>query len=471
MKMGAPSKRARRTSVASEFDPARLAVALRQPRDGRGTINAWSLAQIFAAREAQMRGEFFLAARMAEQMRTDDALAVAYENRLAPQRCIETEIVPSGGARGAGVAKEADALFGPEGVGLHPDTRADIHGCLVNHGVAFATITALPRDDGSRVDFEINYWPIEYVRWDTFYRCFFARVDLTEIQTGELAAGQGYGEVPIVHGDGRWIVFGKHEVDPFKQEAALLPAALVWARHAFAIRDWAKASVAHGSAKIVGELPEGVPLQDAGGLTSEAGAFLELLKAIGSSDSPVGIRPAGSKTEFVTNTSTAWQVWTQLVDNAEKAAARIYLGTDGVLGANGGAPGVDITALFGVASTKVRGDLAAIERGINTGAIEPWCAMNFGDSTLAPKMRYRAPDEEEAARGIEMQARRQAFFADIASARENGFDITQEYANQVAKAFGVDAPVLKTAPAVAPTGAAPAPAPPEGDTGAVPPLP
>jgi hypothetical protein len=471
--MGAPSKRAKRVRVSSEFDTSRLAAALKQPRDGRGTIDAWSLAQIFAAREAQMRGSFFLAARMAEQMRTDDALAVAYENRLAPQRCIGTEIVASGGARGAPIAAEAAALFGDDGVGLHPDTRADIHGCLVNHGVAFATIAALPREDGSRVDFEIHYWPIEYVRWDPTYRMFFARVDLFDINPGDFAAPQaGFmpgavgSEVPIVHGDGRWIVFSKHEVDPFRQEAALLPAAIVWARHAYAARDWAKGSVAHGSAKIVGELPEGVPLQESdGSLTGEAVAFMQLLRAIASDDAPAGIRPSGSKVDFMTNNSTAWQVWTQLVDNAEKAAARIYLGTDGTLGANGGAPGVDITALFGVATTKVQGDLAAISRGINTGAIEPWCAINFGDSTLAPKHRYKVPNEDEDAVADSYAKRQAAFFADIKAARENGFDVTQDYVNGLAAKYRVASLMLKVAPVTpAPVAATPpgAPATPTG---------
>lgn len=451
--MGALSKRARRVRERAEFDITRLAAALNQPRDGRGTVNAWSLAQIFAAREAQMAGQFSLPARMAEQMRTDDALAVAYKNRLAPQRCIETEIVPSS-ARGVKQALEANALFGPDGIALHPDTLADIHGCLVNHGVAFASMSAVVRDDGSRTDVEIKYWPIEYVRWDVLNRCYFTRVDLMTATPSELATAQDgftYGavgsEVAITHGDGRWIVFKKHEVDAHRQDAALLPSALVWARHAYAARDWAKGSTSHGSAKVVGELPPGVPLQDENGaLSGEAAAFLQLLQSIASSDTPAGIRPAGSKVDFLTNSSTAWQVWKELVDNAEKAAARIYLGTDGTLGSNGGAPGVDISQLFGVASTIVRGDLEAISRGINTGIIEPWCAMNWGDSTLSPRHRYRVPDEDRDAFDAAVQARRQAFFEDISSSRANGFNIDQSYVNEVAKTYDIKAPLLKIEP-------------------------
>src|SRR5262249_10848254 len=147
-------------------------------------------------------------------------------------------------------------------------------------------------------------------------------------------------------------------------------------------------------AKVIGEMPEGVPLQKDGALSDEAAAMVELLRAIASGDSPIGIRPAGSKTDFLVNTSTAWQIFENLSTNAEKAAARIYLGTDGTLGAQGGAPGVDIKALFGVASTIVEGDLECLERGFKTGTIEPWTALNFGDSSLAPTRKYLLPDPD-----------------------------------------------------------------------------
>lgn len=452
--MGAPSKRARKVRNAAEFDVARLTRALTPPRTS-ASVYAWTLAEIFSARDAQMRGQFAIAARLAESLRTDDALFVAYENRLAPQRCIKVELCAAPGARGAPIAAEAEALFGQAGVGIHPDTISDIHGCLVNHGVAFAVNVATPREDGSRVDFELRAWPIEFVRWDAYQRCFMARVEPTDLVPGETTYA---GEVPIVHGDGRWVVFRKNEIEPFKS-GALVAAALVWARHAYAIRDWAKSSIAHGSAKVVGELPTGVALQSADGtLTPEALAFADLLSGFANSDSFAGIRPAGSKSEFVTNTSTAWQVFAELVRNGEQAAARVYLGTDGALGSVGGAPGVDIQTLMGVAATLVEGDLRCIERGLLTGTIEPWCAVNHGDSSLAPKRRYLLADADADAARAAMSARRAAFFADIAAARENRFDITQSYVDEVAKMHGVDAPSLppQSAPVAAPVAAPPA---------------
>lgn len=444
--MGAKSKRVRTIRTASEFSAAQLSRALRPP-EPRGSVYAWSLAEIMSARDAQIRGQFALPAKAAVSIRTDDALAVARENRLAPQRCIKVEIV-SAGSRGKLQADEGTALFGDEGVAISPGTRADINGCLVDHGVAFAHNTWKVRDDGNRTDVRTDYWPIEHVRWDVTKGCYVTR------NNGDLT------DIDIRHGDGRWIVFASHDHEPHKQSAALLAALIVWARHAYAIRDWSKASVAHGSAKVIGKMAEGVALQDANGITPEASAFAELLRAIATSDSAVGIAPAGSSVEFLTNPSSAWQVWTELVGNAEKAAARIYLGTDGVLGAQGGAPGVDISALFGVALTKVQGDLAAMTRGFQTGLIEPWTAMNWGTSELAPTRRYMIPDADADADRASLQTRRTAFFADIKAARENGFDITQDYVDEVAEQYDIEAPSLPVVAApAAPPVAAPAPPP------------
>ncbi len=434
--MGAPSKRAKRIRTGAEFDTGRLARALKPPKTGP-SVYAWTLEDIKAARDEQMRGRFIRAAGLAESMRTDDALYVARSNRLAPQRSIEVEMAPGKGARAESVAGEADALFGAEGVGLLPETIADIHGCLVDHGIAFALNVATPREDGSRVDIHVRAWPISFVRWDP-HECVFK----TQVDEGA--------EEPIVHGDGRWTIFCKHEIEPFKH-GALLPASLVWARHAFAIRDWAKGSVAHGNAKVMAELPAGVPLQkseaDGGGTSDEAAAFIETLQAVFSADGAVGIRPSGSKTDYLVNSSTAWQVFSELVTNAEKAAARIYLGTDGMLGSQGGAPGVDIQALFGVAATIVEGDLECLERGFKSGILDPWTAINFGDSTLAPTRKYLLPDPDEHSRRLETAERTEKYFAAVKAAKDAGFAPTQEYLNELAKEYGVKAPTAATAPA------------------------
>lgn len=466
--MGAQSKRARRVSTAADFDVARLAHRLMLPRDGQTTIDAWSKDLIQIARAEQMRGEFVLASRMVEQFRTDDALAVAYQNRLAPQRCIPVRMRPAAGARGVKICDEAEGSFGANGVSITPDTIADIHGTLVNHGVAFGAIAASVRDDGSRVDMELHHWPIEYVRWDPVFRVFKARADPNTVQIGDLHNdddgdrntfsqwGNKYGFtggfwIPVVHGDGRWVIFKKHDQLPFRQEAAILSASLVWMRHAFGMGDWSRASKSHGTAKAIGELPQGVPLQGPdGALSSEAQAFISLMQAFVSDESPAGIRPSGSKTEYVVNTSTAWQVFDTLTTKAEKAAARIYLGTDGTLGTQGGAPGIDIEQLFGVSTTIVRGDLECLSRGIDTGLIQPWTAINFGDSRLAPSREYLIPNTDEESETEAYSKRNEAYTSALESFARAGLTLTPEFISRLAEDYRVRVPGLAVAPAPKP---------------------
>jgi hypothetical protein len=444
--VGAASKKAKRIRAAAEFDVAAMRRQLATPSGTGVPLTSWTLESIFGARDDQLRGSFQRPVRLAESMRTDEALATALENRLAPQRSIGVEMIPARrNARAESIAAEANALFGAEGVAISSDTLGSIHSDLVNHDIAIGYNVATPREDGSRIDFQLQAWPLECVRWDTYRRQLLTRIDTI----GAEEAGAVGGEIPIVHGDGRWVVFQRYELEPWKH-GAILAAALVWARHAYALRDWAKGSVAHGSAKIVGEMPAGVALQNTEGLTPDAAAFLEVLRGLVSDDSPIAIRPAGAKTEFVTNNSPAWQIFKELVDNAETAAARIYLGTDATLGAKGGAPGVDVQALFGVAFSRIEGDLKCIEKSLRTGLIEPWCALNFGDSTLAPTRRYKLPDEDADAARASEATRTTAFYDEIDRARTSGFAITPEFVAFVAKKHGVEPPAL------APTPAAPA---------------
>lgn len=461
--LAARSKKANTTRAEADFDVDRLLHRLRMPRDGRNTIDSWSLPEIWQARQDQMRGYFVQASRMAEQMRTDDALFTAYSNRLAPRRLIPVEMKSAGGVRGDNIAAEAEALYGANGIAITEGTLADIHSDLVNHGVAFGVCDATVREDGSRVDLHMRYWPIEYIRWDPVFRLFKARCDPNTVQPEDIpreseAAKEEFGVyneygfvggywIPVIHGDGRWVIFTKHDLEPFRKDAALLPAALVWASHAFSQRDWAKASLAHGTAKMIGELPAGVPLQNGGQLTPEAAAMVALLQAVVAGDTPVGIRPAGSKTDFVVNTSTAWQVFSSLAENREKAANHIYLGTDGISGPSGEAPGIDISQLFGVAKKIVRADMQCLQRGIDTGVIQPWCAMNFGDSKLAPSRAYLLPDDDEDELRKSTATRNAAFYEALKTARDAGLTLTPEYIFALAADYGVRCPGLVAPPA------------------------
>lgn len=427
-----------RNRKADEFKPA-LASGVKAPRRDVGTYS-WSLEQIRGAMNAQAIGSFRIPVAMAKRMRTDDALFVARRNRIAPQSSIAATLTGDGSARSKPVLRKAQASCF-----VARSTLAGIQGTLADHGIAIGFIEHEPSDDGTRVDFRLTEWPLEHVTWN-------ASREVLETATKDGTRAD------IVHGDGKWVVFRKFLIDPWAQEACILPGALVWAAHANGIRDWALASTSHGQAKIMGELPAGIALRGSDGvaLSSEAEAFLEMLQGIVSGEMGAGVRPAGSKTEFLANGSTAWQVFSELIVNREKAAARIYLGTDAILGSMGGAPGVDISALFGVATTIIQGDLGCIEQALRTGFYEPWTAVNFGDSTYAPSLVYALPDPDEAQKSQQHADKLSRLTEIVAALRSQKFEITQDVVNTHAAALGIKHPpalavVVTPPPAPTPT--------------------
>jgi hypothetical protein len=447
----AASKRAKVVRERGDFDVRDLQSIVKAPFIPPATYS-WSIENIVLARDQQMAGRFRLPARLSESFGTDDAIFTARGVRLAPVQSLGVVLSAGGGGKGDKIADEATALFGEKGIAISSATITSIRKDIADHGVGFGAVGWTARADGSRIDPIVTPWPIEFVWWDPVRNCYMTQVRRLECDsepTGSgiympaSAIGVGSPFEAIVHGNGRWVVFSKSELLPHRLDAAVLPASLVWARHAFANRDWTKGSASHGNPKVIGELPADTALTAPDkSLTAEATAFLALLSAVASQDAPVGIRPAGSKIDYLTNQSRAWEVWKELVANAEKAAARIYLGTDGILGSVGGAPGVDISALFGVATSKIQSDLTCIEAAIQSGVIAPWTALNFGDDKSAPTRKYVFPDPDEAQVREGFAKRNAAFNADVKSYRDNGFVVDQALIGKIAAAHGVPAPLL-----------------------------
>lgn len=451
--MPAKSKRASKVRQSTEFSLSRMTARLQPPKTANGGYD-WTLQRIREARAAQLRGDFRLAVELATAMRTDAALFTAQLNRLAPSRGLPVQLrAASDSARAERVRDEAEGLFGPRGIGITPDTVTSIHSALADHGLAVGRNTATPREDGTRVDLMHAFWPTEHVRWDAHKRTLVTRVERGD-------------EVPITHGDGEWVVYRNHEHEPWKH-GAVVPGALTWGARAFGVHDLAKGSRSHAGAKTIGTLPQGLALQNADGtLTQEATEFLDLMQAIANEETPFGIAPFGSAIQYLVNTSQAWQVYSEVIKLGDRDAAKIYLGQDGTTSDTGGNY-VKSRFLFGVRNDIVEADLkGAIERAILTGIIEPWCALNFGDSTLAPVREYLMPDSDEDARRESENTRRESggkrldsFFSTLERAKALGV-LTQEYADQAANELGVPSVVLPPPAAtpsipIAPAGAAP----------------
>jgi len=468
----------------SEFSAAKLRTVPVPPAVPSAAFG-WPLQDIRDARADQIDGRFRRPVQLAVAMRTHGDLFTAYRVRTSPLASLGVEIVPAEKQRGAAVAREAEVLFGEpgpsKGVGLSRETVKTIIGNLANHGVAIGYNAWADRADGSRHDVVHRAWPLEFVEYDSLDDQLYTSLDpamtaeerkaLESESTSPRArlrpsvAYSSYYKIPIVHGDGRWTVYRLSELHPWRTDAALLAAALVWASAAFADRDWNRGSTSHGNPKLWGQLKEGVPLQrpvlDSEGdptgeveLSEEAQGLLDLLEDLQGLEQPYGVTEAATKITLLANSSDMWQVWKELALRAQQLAALVYTGTTAYLGSQGNAPGVDIAQLMNVSTTVVQADKAAFEQGFHEGVMVPWAARNFGDSSLAPQRLYLLPDVDAQQNRVNDATNEAAFTAAIKARREAGLMVTQEWVNQLAARLGVETLELAASQA---TGFQPAP--------------
>lgn len=317
--------------------------------------------------------------------------------------------------------------------------RQSILGTAANHGMAVGYVLQFPAADGSSVRFELSEWPLEHVYYDA--------------TDGTMKTRQLNGPpLTITHGDGRWIIFRKYGVAAFTQDAAVLPCALIWAAHAFGIQEWSSAATSHGRPKLIGNLPEGVRLGDGTTATKDAAAFLETLRGLMAGDIDAGLVPFGAKADILINNDQSWQVFERLVLNRERAGSRVYLGTDAILGATGGAPGVDITTLFQVASTRIQGDLEMLERGMREGMIIPWCAVHGEDPALLC-LEYEVPDADADRKSEQEATAVERLGAALKTLRDSQIIVTQTTVDALRCVLGVTVPCQlvaadETAPAI-----------------------
>lgn len=415
-----------RTRLSAPAVPPRTTV--KPPTSLQRVGLSWSLESIRYARDAQLRGDFCQPVRLAEAFRTNDALFTAYCTRVSTQSAIELRWRPVDSDAGRTAAVRAEAA-----IDLPVNVRESILGTLANHGLAIGYLEREAYDDpehGPTVRLCLTEWPLEHVRYNATTRTL-------ETRTAD------NGTVTITHGDGRWIVFRKFGIAPWTQDACVLPGALLWAAHAGGIQDWAGASYSHGQPKVIGTPREGVPLEKddgSGELSPEGAALLGTLRDLASGESVAGVLPPGSTATLLFNGSTAWQVFKELILNREKAAMRIYLGTDAVLGSQGGAPGVDIAALFSVASTRIQGDFEALERGYCEGALLPWAELHGIAATDMPACAYAMPDTDGARRSEQEAAALDRLGAAVKIMKDAGLDVTQDTINALVSVLGVSVP-------------------------------
>jgi hypothetical protein len=394
-------------------------------------LDGWKLPKVLAARNDQARGVFAQPARLMRSARTDACVFAAILNRIAPQMCLpmtieggpaEGHAAREGGLRDRALAEARAQFLGDESA-LPPSVRAEINECLAAHGVAFAQNIWTPREGGRRVDVRIEMWPIEFVR---------------HFEIGH-DGGRGFyaltyeGQwVPIVHGDGQWLIFAGRELEPWIS-GALMPSAQKWADRAFAERDRAQNARSHGDSKWIGTMPSGIKIKSNQGLT-----MLHEMEQLNEFER-VMLKPYGSELVRSEAISQNWQIFKEIITQDNSDIFMIWLGQEP---RGDSSQRLSIEQLFGVSQDVVGSDLSIMERTINTGTVRSWQARNYGRTDLVRGVKWLMPDPEEDARRKSIADRWTSFYASIKAARESGLRVDQSFITSRAHELGLVAPAV-----------------------------
>lgn len=395
-------------------------------------LSSWTKADVDAARADLSRGIFRRPVSLWRSAKTDAAIYAAALNRIAPMAGLPLELdagCPDGhaarpGGLGERAMAEASARFLGGECDIPFDVLADVNEELAVFGVSVCQVVRSQTDAGDRVNLRLENWPLEHTQ----------HYETAPDGGRGLYASTTEGWVPIVHGDGRWVVFSAHAQEPWNW-GALIALSDVWASRAFARRDRSKSGESQGDSKWIATMPEGMSTKSPEGkeMLAQVLALYNRRRAM--------LKPFGSVIERNEAMSQNWQIFKEIISSDDSDAAKILLGQD-VSDTAVSSQRLSFAQLFGIRNDLVERDLTVMARQLNTGLIRPWQAMNFGRIDLVRGIAWRFPDFDQDQRR-ESLAKRELDLATIVKARRDAqLPVTQTWIDCLCRDLGVQTFVL-----------------------------
>lgn len=381
----------------------------------RAWLGEWTVARIRQHRDAHQEGLVWAGKRLARFFNRDANVVGALGQRVAPWLGCPYELKDGSDSARA----ELLPLLSPVGNMLSTDLLREIAEDLVMCGLAITQTTIKPRADGSRWDFQVSIWDLEYV--DTDYN-------------GKLVAITKEGRIPINHGDGKWTVFRQIKTHPY-EKGAVIPLGFNVASRGHTIVDKANGIQAVGHPKLHAILPEKIAV------TSPVGK--DLFKAV--SELWNGVRhivtEANTKLEKVEFTGQGWQIFGESLKLDKSDIFLALTGQDGSA-ANEGGSYAKAYILQGILFAWVVADTQAGGSAYTQGILRPWTIVNRGNEAETPTLKWPLPDPEENERLAAFAKRHQDYAAIEAAHAKNGRSFTEEFTQELAQDMRIKVPKL-----------------------------
>lgn len=406
-------------------------------------LGGWDPNSVRAARDAHMLGNFEQSGRLIDSMLVCPRTYNATRTRLAPPLGLTRQVLASDFQNGRGISEtvraDCAALIAEDSDACGNAVLANAFRISASAGFWLGQNIYTPRADGSHVDIKLVPFPIRSLTYD--YGVQRYRALTTE------------GLIDITPNDGKWVLFEPHGFQSFLM-GAVRSLSLVWADRMYGVRDRSNHAQAHGSPKVLGKLPAGVPSDG-----PEGKILQKLINALRNPRAG-GVLPNGTDAEYLELKSLAHKIFGELIESDSADIDFALLGHAGGVG-NGGVY-VAERLLDGVVYDVVKTDIGGATAPLNQGFFRPYVLINYGRDDVRPKMGWKVPDLREEARLKEIGERHIAFNEALASYAANGFDVDQDAVDQLAAEYKIDtAPKLPAGEKIkASTGGAGVPPPP-----------
>lgn len=394
------------------------------------TFEGWSLKRARDAIAMHRQGMFLESSTLAIVLLSFAPVLAALGQRLAPALALPRQIICSNRGLSRILGAEIEQQIAPsEGLSPSPYFPPTLWGAtgfdLAMPGFAWWQHAYGDEDPITGVR------PLYTRRWPTWATQYLR-------EGRKFIAMTNDGPVDMVSGDGKWTLIADSEEPHFMGAIVALHEEVI--EGIFTKRALANYIDRYGNPKWIAEMPPGTGVG-----TAEGNAFFNALATIRGPDG-FGVIPNGAKMEMKGLVAGASTVIKDALESHWQYIASVLLGSDGTMTRGSGVYSAPIFA--GVRRDLVDRDLRCMVRGTNSGHISPYLRFNYATSIASakgwksPYLDIPLPDPDADARIKSYSGRVLSFHAIIKEERTQGFEITQERVEQLAKSLEIEPPKL-----------------------------
>jgi hypothetical protein len=392
----------------------------------------WDVARARQAIEQHDMGRFSESWALATKVSQWSRIFGALRQRIAPTQRFPR--IVEGGQRGLDriVREEAEGIFRP-GIEF-PSVWSTIES-LALMGFAWWQTFEVSMPDGTRSP-RTEFWPTDATWYDVGRGRWYVWT-------------QEEGGIEVLPDDPRWTLVAQvgHTEEPWKQ-GAVRAVGLEYVDAAFTRFDRSDYADNQGRPKPYAILPKGTQVSrtskgEASSEPTEGDFVLESLGSLLESEAGA-VFANGTELGQLPVSAEVAGLYKDILESDAEGVAIAILGTDGTV--SKGTGGVYSSPVFqGVAENTVAADVVAYSSAA-TRVLERWRGRNYGDAKAPLKAVIQMPDTNRDARTASIATRTQAFHAAVKAEKENGFVLTQERVNDLARSFDISPPTLASTP-------------------------